>query len=348
MKHIAYILGIFFFSPSLYANIQGKFDTSFSINKPASLPPNPWILAIIGYTQPHYSIGAPKIICNFRNIPNANLFVGATHLHSSWLIENKLGKSKSIPVPKSNLYFNSFLHKKSLFTHHRISFIENHFQQEHSIELQLPISKKMSIFTGIGIIHTNQYAFVNKPNNSSNNAIHQASIRPIIGKIQVLKTLSNQWCFISNLSFTTSGLNHNDKNDLSSLSHPSLNQHQNTLSLLENHGIPWYYSSTWNWQIQSAILITGPTIKIPCLLRTSIGNNGSIAGFSAWLPLQLRYLQQIEFTYLSGETPLLIGLIGRTTYLKKRTNRTSFHWKAGLLWNNNIGIMPQITFLFNS
>jgi hypothetical protein len=348
MKHIAYILGIFFFSPSLYANIQGKFDTSFSINKPASLPPNPWILAIIGYTQPHYSIGTPKIICNFRNIPAANLFVGATSLHSAWLLNHKYSPSKISPFVKGKQNYSSFLHEKSLFTHHRISFVENYFQQEHSIEVQLPISRKTSIFTGIGIIHTNQYGFKNSPVYDPINTPSKPSNLPVIGKIQVIKTLPNSWSFISNLTFTTSTFNHDGKHPSTPITHPNLNQHQGTLSLIENYGIPWHYSSMWNWNLQSAILVAGHTVKIPCLLRASIGNTGSIVGFSTWLPIQLSYLKQIEITYLSGESPLLIGFIGRTAYLRNKTNKNSFQWKASFLWNNNIGIMPQITFLFNS
>jgi len=348
MRHIAYTLGIFYFSQGLYANIQGKLDTSFNINKPAAILPNTWISALMGYPQGNYNPGTPKIICNFRNLPSANLFVGSTNLHSAWLLNPKYSPSKISPFVEGKQNYSSFLHEKSLFTHHRISFVENYFQQEHSLELQLPISRKTSIFTGIGIIHTNQYGFKNSPVNNPINTPNEPYKLPVIGKIQVIKTLPNSWSFISNLTFTTSAFNHDGKPPSTPLTHPSLNQYQGTLSLIENHGIPWYYSSMWNWNLQSAILVAGHTVKIPCLLRASIGNNGSIVGFSTWLPIQLSYLKQIEITYLSGESPLLIGLIGRTAYLRNKTNKNSFQLKASFLWNNNIGIMPQITFLFNS
>ncbi len=347
MRHIAYTLGIFFFSQGLYANINVRLDTSFKINKPSSILPNPWISAIFGYPQGSNSIGTPKIICNFRNIPSANLFVGAVNLHSAWLKDPKFGPSKTSPAIKDNYNYSSFLHKKKLFTHHRISFIENYFQQEHSIELQLPVSKKISISTGIGFIHTNQYGYINSNAFKPNNSIIKPSKLPIIGKIQVIKTLPNAWSFFSNATITTSNLNSSNKLDLNSLSQSGLNQHQSTLSFFENNGIPWHYTSTWNWNIQSALLITGPTVKIPCLLRTSTGNNGSIAGFTTWLPIHLNYLQQIEITLLNGESPLFIGFIGQTTCLKNTIAKNSFQWKAGFLWNNNIGIIPHLTFLLN-
>jgi len=350
MRHFVYTLGIYFFSQGLYARDNRKFDTSFVLFTPKPIPENPWISAALGLPSASPKALRPTIFCNFRNLPLSNHPVGNLVVHSTWRINNPYSLKKE----SSSQTSTAFTPSKSRYTHHRITYLLDLIQQEHGLDIEIPISSNTSIITGIGILHTNQYALQKNANNNANfnptnsNQLNRNNHQTLLGRIQWVKTISKQWTFLVNANciVPTTG-NYLSTKDIENTLVYEYPFHS-VFSTIENPGISWYYPTTWLWNLESAVILTGTNSKIPGLFRTKIGNRGSSYGLSTWLPIQFSGIDFIEINVMSGETPLMIYAVGRTISSNKHTKRIFINWKAGIEWHNHLGIIPHCSLLLKS
>lgn len=330
MKHIAYTLGIYFFSQGLHAKNQSYYDTNFSLQHRFVPAPNPWTTTVFGYQNPCPSKKSPGIFCNFRNLPLSNTWIGNIYVSSSWLIRPaKMVSRNSLQNPQG---------KRSqiqLQTQHKITQSLGVQQQDHSIQIQLPISKKNTVFTGFGLIHTNQYGYTES--------------LPISGKIQWYQQLNSETQFLMNAWFITSAnpASSNTPTHLYTIPESSKYLYSSTLSVIEAPGIGWYYPQSRQVAMETAILIQGQSTKIPCYLKTQISNRGVTFGIGAWIPVNLSFISHVELSYGSGEVPIGFAVIGHTKRNFNNTvSATSINWKIGVQKHNQLGIIPSVSAMY--
>lgn len=330
MKHIAYTLGIYFISQGLYAKNQGYLDTHFSLQHRFIPTPNPWTTAVFGYQNPCPSKKSPGIFCNFRNLPQSPTWTGSIYVSSSWLIRPaKMASRNSHHNPQGNRS------QIQLQTQHKITQTLGVRQQDHSIQIQLPISKRNTVFTGLGVLHTNQYGYTES--------------LPISGKIQWYQQLNSEIQFLMNawIITSTNPANSNTSTPLYAIPESSKYLYSSTLSVIETLGIGWYYPQSSQIAMETAILIQGQSTKIPCYLKNKISNRGAAFGIGAWIPVNLSFISYVEISYGSGEVPIGFAVMGHTKRNFNNTvSATSINWKIGVQKHNQLGIIPSVSAMY--
>lgn len=335
MKRWTCTLVIALFNPGMHAQTSPFLDTTFGNARFLSTPINPWITSAYHAIPRQLHQHGLVIFCDFRNLPvTPPLSTSELNLKTIW----QVSKFYSSNSRRKQLTIGANDPARIMAnTHHRILAFLNQTMQEHSLEIQLPISKKTTVSTGLGLIHTNPYEFKN----------HSA----ILGKIQWQNELSSTLRIFTQLQGIFTHPSPGESPFVSPV-YPSTTaltsplDYISTLSLTEpSSALNYYYPhQRLMWNIESAIAIHGNSIKVPVFAVAKTGNSQPSIGLTAWIPLNHKSMEHLEIGIRSGQNPIFISISGRIPS-KTPTASTTLYWRFGMSWNQHLPILPKLSLL---
>ena len=334
MKHSACTLAIIIFCPGLHAKFSGFIDSIPYSTAKFKNSDNVWLNPFLGISTATSSRKNWTIFCNFRNLPTQDfLSISEFNVNASVTLFQQ---------DKPN--FNSTHFKKQsvtrLNTQHRfVSFLDQ-ILQEHSACIQVPFSNKSSISTGLGFIHTYQYA--------SEKTI------PILGKIQFNNKLSPSITLVTNFYGIYQDLDHYRTGTLTQNSFPyglstlQATSYSSLLSISQTSAIHWHYpNQKFTWNIESALALNDKTIKLPFCIVAATGNTQKFISITGWLPLNGNTLEHLEIGIRTGSNPISMAVQGKSKFQFPKNSFQYIHWSAGIGWSQHLPACPYFSFLFS-